>query len=417
MKNTFDLDYYEILEVSRAASAETIKAAYKSLINRYHPDKYQPREKAELLTKALNGAYATLKDPVLRENYDRELNRQREDANQSKQEPTARSEPKKKSPANSGQHSTHQSESRSEQQSTSAAASNSEVVSEASDDTPIRIFLACIVMLISFVSLLVLDARNNPKHSPYDDAKLVETQSKTVDTKNHNVVPNEQGSVLADEVSMAEETQETDPLVEEHFEKPQILKMAETNTYAYIDRDGVKNFSSRRPLGIKDIQVLRTEYPVLSKPLSKNEQFIFRCETQNELSFSKVRLDGIKCVPMVIGPPNRTWRLVAIDKDKSIWLPHSGKKHEGKVKAWILFDMLNPSISPSGKLFLSAKELNLFDCDSRTKLTVEQVAYSAQNGRGTISDRITGVTESRLILERNEEAILDEVCKSNVAPP
>ena len=33
------MNYYEILEVSRNASKEVVKAAYKSLMQRYHPDK------------------------------------------------------------------------------------------------------------------------------------------------------------------------------------------------------------------------------------------------------------------------------------------------------------------------------------------------------------------------------------------
>ena len=35
------MDYYEELEISRNASAETIKAAYRSMCKKYHPDTYQ----------------------------------------------------------------------------------------------------------------------------------------------------------------------------------------------------------------------------------------------------------------------------------------------------------------------------------------------------------------------------------------
>ena len=50
------MNYYEILEVSQNASKEVIKAAYKSLIQRYHPDKnpdnVQIAERASLVVQA-----------------------------------------------------------------------------------------------------------------------------------------------------------------------------------------------------------------------------------------------------------------------------------------------------------------------------------------------------------------------------
>lgn len=67
-------DYYETLQVSRNASPDIIKRAYRTLIEQSHPDKHPPYRKAwaEEATKQLNAAYAVLSHPDQRERYDRE---------------------------------------------------------------------------------------------------------------------------------------------------------------------------------------------------------------------------------------------------------------------------------------------------------------------------------------------------------
>jgi hypothetical protein len=60
-------DPFAVLGVSPGASAEDIKAAYRRLVNRYHPDKLQHlgeefREVAEEKFKTIQSAYQTLKD-------------------------------------------------------------------------------------------------------------------------------------------------------------------------------------------------------------------------------------------------------------------------------------------------------------------------------------------------------------------
>ena len=55
--------HYAALELSPDASLEEIKAAYKRLMKRYHPDKFQDAEKKETATelvKRLNEAYTEL---------------------------------------------------------------------------------------------------------------------------------------------------------------------------------------------------------------------------------------------------------------------------------------------------------------------------------------------------------------------
>lgn len=65
-------NYYEILGVDREADPETIRQAYLGKIKQWHPDRNAHRlAEAEAMTKILNAAYATLKDPAQRKAYDR----------------------------------------------------------------------------------------------------------------------------------------------------------------------------------------------------------------------------------------------------------------------------------------------------------------------------------------------------------
>jgi DnaJ domain len=69
---------YDTLEVIPTASPETIHAAYRSLISRYHPDKVaglgpELQEIANARTKEINYAYDILGDAARRASYDEEL--------------------------------------------------------------------------------------------------------------------------------------------------------------------------------------------------------------------------------------------------------------------------------------------------------------------------------------------------------
>jgi molecular chaperone DnaJ len=64
-------DYYEILGVSRGADAQELKAAYRKLALKFHPDKNAGDREAEERFKEASEAYGVLADPEKRARYDR----------------------------------------------------------------------------------------------------------------------------------------------------------------------------------------------------------------------------------------------------------------------------------------------------------------------------------------------------------
>ena len=63
-------DYYEVLGVSKTATDEEIKKAYRKLAKKYHPDLNPNDKEAEAKFKAAGEAYEVLSDKEKRAQYD-----------------------------------------------------------------------------------------------------------------------------------------------------------------------------------------------------------------------------------------------------------------------------------------------------------------------------------------------------------
>ena len=64
------MDYYETLGVTKDASNDQIKKAYRKLALKYHPDKNKGSKEAEEKFKTISEAYAVLSDKEKRQQYD-----------------------------------------------------------------------------------------------------------------------------------------------------------------------------------------------------------------------------------------------------------------------------------------------------------------------------------------------------------
>jgi molecular chaperone DnaJ len=65
------IDFYRVLGVSRDASDDAIKKAYRKLVFQHHPDRHPESTQAEAKIRELNAAYEIIGDPEKRRNYDR----------------------------------------------------------------------------------------------------------------------------------------------------------------------------------------------------------------------------------------------------------------------------------------------------------------------------------------------------------
>lgn len=65
--------YYEVVGVEATASREEIRAAYRQLVRRFHPDARGGKQHPAGVFEEINAAYAVLMDPQKRKEYDEGL--------------------------------------------------------------------------------------------------------------------------------------------------------------------------------------------------------------------------------------------------------------------------------------------------------------------------------------------------------
>ena len=70
-------DYYEVLGVSKNASDDEIKKAYKKMAIKYHPDRNPDDKEAEAKFKEAAEAYDVLRDPQKRARWCRRIRKRR----------------------------------------------------------------------------------------------------------------------------------------------------------------------------------------------------------------------------------------------------------------------------------------------------------------------------------------------------
>lgn len=73
-----ELDYYQVLEISRDAPSSAIRAAYHAASRRFHPDAHRDappevQQHVARIAKRIAEAYSVLRDPRRRQVYDRQI--------------------------------------------------------------------------------------------------------------------------------------------------------------------------------------------------------------------------------------------------------------------------------------------------------------------------------------------------------
>ena len=186
-------------------------------------------------------------------------------------------------------------------------------------------------------------------------------------------------------------------------EAPKFLRMAQSTTYSYVDENGIKNFSSRRPKRASNVIAIKTEYAVFSQPTC------YACAIPASISFGALRLNTnayaaeIKAASLAYGVEEAIVR--AIIHAESAYRPHvqSNKGAQGLMqlipataRRFGVNDSFDPSQNINGGVQYLAWLLRRYKQD----VTLASAAYNA--GEGAV-DRYGGVPpykETRLYVAR-----------------
>jgi len=184
---------------------------------------------------------------------------------------------------------------------------------------------------------------------------------------------------------------------------PRFLRMAQSITYSYVDANGIKNFSSRRPKGVSNVVAIKTEYAVFSQPTC------YACGLSSSISFGSLRLNTaayaaeIKAASRAYGVEEAVVR--AIIHAESAYRPHvqSNKGAQGLMQlipATARRFGVNDSFDPAQNINGGVQYLSFLLRRYQQDLTLAAAAYNA--GEGAV-DRYGGVPpykETRLYVAR-----------------
>ncbi len=67
--------------------------------------------------------------------------------------------------------------------------------------------------------------------------------------------------------------------------KARFVRMGASTMYSYVDANGVRNYSNKRPKGVANVSVRRVEYPIFEM------ETCYACGVQSKVDFGKVRLN------------------------------------------------------------------------------------------------------------------------------
>lgn len=184
---------------------------------------------------------------------------------------------------------------------------------------------------------------------------------------------------------------------------PKFLRMGQSTTYSYIDENGIKNFSSRRPKGVSNVVAIKTEYAIFSQPSC------YACAIPTSVSFGSLRLNTnayaaeIKAASQAYGVEEAIVR--AIIHAESAYRPHvqSNKGAQGLMQlipATARRFGVNDSFDPGQNINGGVQYLSWLLRRYQQDLTLAAAAYNA--GEGAV-DRYGGVPpykETRLYVAR-----------------
>jgi soluble lytic murein transglycosylase-like protein len=176
---------------------------------------------------------------------------------------------------------------------------------------------------------------------------------------------------------------------------PKFLRMGSSTTYSYIDANGIKNYSSRKPKGVANVVASRIEYPIFSQPNC------FACGVTSAVNFKATSLNTtsfaaeIRAASKAYGVEEAVVR--AIIHAESAYRPHvqSNKGAQGLMqlipataKRFGVSDSFDPAQNIDGGVQYLAWLLKRYGQD----VTLAAAAYNA--GEGAV-DKYGGVPPYR----------------------